>query len=202
MASGGRARARVEWRAGVETRRLRRHRREQVHRARASIPGLREGTRMVSVDGRFLPLELTRCHVASETDTARVPPPRVVFSPDEGLDPRRLAQRDAQARRRRSRRAGRVPAASVRSGRRLPPGPTVRDDARRFDRDDQRLRTTRLHARVLYLYVPDVDATFARAVEAGAVKREAPQDTPYGDRRAMVEDPGGNVWQIATRKRR
>ncbi|HEY5243118.1 MAG TPA: VOC family protein [Polyangiaceae bacterium] len=54
----------------------------------------------------------------------------------------------------------------------------------------------------LYLYVEDVDATFARALETGGVLREAPQDLPYGDRRAMIEDPGGNVWQIATRMRR
>lgn len=26
---------------------------------------------------------------------------------------------------------------------------------------------------------------------------EAPLDTPYGDRRAMVRDPFGNVFQIA-----
>jgi PhnB protein len=51
----------------------------------------------------------------------------------------------------------------------------------------------------LYLYVPDVERTFARAIEAGAVEREAPRDVPYGDRRAMIEDPSGNVWQIATR---
>ncbi len=27
-----------------------------------------------------------------------------------------------------------------------------------------------------------------------------PQDLPYGDRRGMVEDPCGNIWQIATHK--
>jgi uncharacterized glyoxalase superfamily protein PhnB len=51
----------------------------------------------------------------------------------------------------------------------------------------------------LYLYVADTDATYRRALEAGAVSLDAPQDLPYGDRRAMVEDPGGNIWQIATR---
>jgi uncharacterized glyoxalase superfamily protein PhnB len=50
----------------------------------------------------------------------------------------------------------------------------------------------------LYLYVDDVDATYRRALEAGALSLEEPQDTPYGDRRAMVTDPGGNDWQIAT----
>ena len=52
----------------------------------------------------------------------------------------------------------------------------------------------------LYLYVDDVDATYQRALKAGAVSLEEPQETPYGDRRGMVEDPFGNIWQIATYK--
>jgi uncharacterized glyoxalase superfamily protein PhnB len=48
------------------------------------------------------------------------------------------------------------------------------------------------------LYVEDADATYQRAIVAGAVSLEAPADMPYGDRRAMIRDPGGNVWQIAT----
>jgi PhnB protein len=50
----------------------------------------------------------------------------------------------------------------------------------------------------LYLYVDDADQTYGRAVAAGAKSLEEPLDTPYGDRRAMVEDRWGNVWQIAT----
>jgi uncharacterized glyoxalase superfamily protein PhnB len=50
----------------------------------------------------------------------------------------------------------------------------------------------------LYLYVEDTDATYRRAIAAGATPLEAPDDMPYGDRRAMIKDPGGNVWQIAT----
>src|ERR1700730_11216707 len=50
----------------------------------------------------------------------------------------------------------------------------------------------------LYLYVDDIDATYQRALEAGAVSLEEPRDLPYGDRRGMVEDPCGNIWQIAT----
>lgn len=50
----------------------------------------------------------------------------------------------------------------------------------------------------LYLYVDDADTTYSRALEAGAVSIEAPRDTPYGDRRGMVQDPCGNIWQIAT----
>src|SRR6266550_6640427 len=50
----------------------------------------------------------------------------------------------------------------------------------------------------LYLYVDDTDMTYQRALEAGAASLEEPWDTPYGDRRGMVRDPCGNVWQIAT----
>ncbi len=50
----------------------------------------------------------------------------------------------------------------------------------------------------LYVYVEDTDATFRRAVERGAKSLEEPKDMPYGDRRAMVRDPWGNTWQIAT----
>jgi uncharacterized glyoxalase superfamily protein PhnB len=50
----------------------------------------------------------------------------------------------------------------------------------------------------LYLYVDDIDATYARALKAGGESLEEPQEMPYGDRRAMVKDPGGNIWQIAT----
>ena len=49
----------------------------------------------------------------------------------------------------------------------------------------------------LYVYVDDADAVYERALAAGAITLEPPLDTPYGDRRAMVRDPFGNVWQIA-----
>ena len=49
----------------------------------------------------------------------------------------------------------------------------------------------------LYVYVDDTDATYQRALDAGAVTLEAPLDTPYGDRREMVRDPFGNILQIA-----
>jgi uncharacterized glyoxalase superfamily protein PhnB len=52
----------------------------------------------------------------------------------------------------------------------------------------------------LYVYVDDADAVHRRAVAAGAKSLEDPVETPYGDRRGMVEDPWGNVWQIATYK--
>lgn len=50
----------------------------------------------------------------------------------------------------------------------------------------------------LYVYVEDTDAVFSLAVTRGAKSLEEPQDTPYGDRRAMLRDPWGNTWQIAT----
>jgi uncharacterized glyoxalase superfamily protein PhnB len=49
----------------------------------------------------------------------------------------------------------------------------------------------------LYVYVDDADEVFRRATDAGAEVIEAPLDTPYGDRRAMVRDPSGNIFQIA-----
>ena len=51
----------------------------------------------------------------------------------------------------------------------------------------------------LYAYVEDTDATYRRAIEAGADSLEDPRDTPYGDRRAMIKDAWDNIWQIATR---
>jgi uncharacterized glyoxalase superfamily protein PhnB len=52
----------------------------------------------------------------------------------------------------------------------------------------------------LYVYVDNADETYRRALAAGATSVEAPLDTPYGDRRAMVRDPFGNVFQIAHRQ--
>jgi len=51
-----------------------------------------------------------------------------------------------------------------------------------------------------YLYVDDADATYMRALKAGAMSLEEPTDMPYGDRRGMVRDPYGNDWQIAAHK--
>jgi len=50
----------------------------------------------------------------------------------------------------------------------------------------------------IHLYVPDVDATYARAVAAGATSLLEPSDQPYGERSAAVQDPTGNRWYIAT----
>lgn len=49
-----------------------------------------------------------------------------------------------------------------------------------------------------YIYVPDADKAWARAVKAGAKSYSEPEDVPWGDRRAIVNDAWGNHWQIAT----
>ena len=50
----------------------------------------------------------------------------------------------------------------------------------------------------LMLYVDDVDATFARAIAAGATERRPVSDQFYGDRNGTLLDPFGHVWTIAT----
>jgi len=51
---------------------------------------------------------------------------------------------------------------------------------------------------MFYLYLPDVDAVYQRALDAGGSSISAPADQPYGDRNAAVRDPFGNEWYIAT----
>jgi len=52
----------------------------------------------------------------------------------------------------------------------------------------------------LHIYVPDADAVYQRALQAGATSMEEPVDQFYGDREAGIKDPSGNVWWIATHK--
>ncbi|HEY7579016.1 MAG TPA: VOC family protein [Acetobacteraceae bacterium] len=51
---------------------------------------------------------------------------------------------------------------------------------------------------MLYVYVEDVDATYQRALAAGATQVQPPADQFYGDRSGGVKDPCGNLWWIAT----
>ena len=52
----------------------------------------------------------------------------------------------------------------------------------------------------LFLYVLDVDKTFARAVKAGATPEMPPQDMFWGDRFGRLRDPQGNAWEVATHR--
>jgi PhnB protein len=52
---------------------------------------------------------------------------------------------------------------------------------------------------MLYLYVADIDATYKRALEAGATSVVEPADMFYGDRHACVKDVADNDWWIASR---
>jgi uncharacterized glyoxalase superfamily protein PhnB len=52
----------------------------------------------------------------------------------------------------------------------------------------------------LFLYVENVDKTFAKAVKAGATVAMPVQDMFWGDRFGNVRDPQGNSWGIATHR--
>jgi uncharacterized glyoxalase superfamily protein PhnB len=54
---------------------------------------------------------------------------------------------------------------------------------------------------MFYLYVPDVDAAYQRALQAGAVSIQQPADQQYGDRTAAISDAFGNQWYLATQLR-
>jgi PhnB protein len=49
-----------------------------------------------------------------------------------------------------------------------------------------------------FLYVENVDAVVAHAVERGATLVRAPEDQFYGDRDAFIVDPFGHGWTVAT----
>jgi PhnB protein len=52
----------------------------------------------------------------------------------------------------------------------------------------------------VHVYVPDVDATYARALAAGGVSVQAPVRKDDEDKRGGVKDAGGTTWWIATRQ--
>ena len=52
---------------------------------------------------------------------------------------------------------------------------------------------------MIYVYVDDVDATYQRALAAGATTVQPPTDQFYGDRSGGVKAAFGNMWWIATR---
>lgn len=49
----------------------------------------------------------------------------------------------------------------------------------------------------IHLQVPDVDAAYRRAIDAGATELMAPADMFWGDRYSQVEDPFGHHWSLA-----
>ena len=51
----------------------------------------------------------------------------------------------------------------------------------------------------VHVYVRDVDATYRRALEAGAVSVQEPVKKQDEDRRGGVRDAGGTTWWIATK---
>lgn len=51
---------------------------------------------------------------------------------------------------------------------------------------------------MVHLYVEDVDATYRRALDAGAESIREVSDQFYGDRSGGVQDPSGTQWWIAT----
>jgi PhnB protein len=51
---------------------------------------------------------------------------------------------------------------------------------------------------MLHLYVEDVDAVVARAVEAGATLDQPVEDQFYGDRGGKITDPFGHRWWVAS----
>ncbi len=53
-------------------------------------------------------------------------------------------------------------------------------------------------ATAIYVYVPDTDATYRRAIAACAASLMEPADQFYGDRNAGVKDAAGNTWWIGT----
>ena len=59
-------------------------------------------------------------------------------------------------------------------------------------------KTLKGSAVTIHLQVPDCDAVFQRAVDAGATVKIPMADMFWGDRYGIVEDPFGHFWSIAT----
>jgi PhnB protein len=50
----------------------------------------------------------------------------------------------------------------------------------------------------LYLWIPNVDTAYERALKAGATSQSAPENKPYGHRNAGVVDRNGITWWIGS----
>jgi PhnB protein len=52
----------------------------------------------------------------------------------------------------------------------------------------------------VYVYLPDVDSVYARALGAGATASSEPADQFWGDRQGAFRDAWGNMWFVATHR--
>ncbi len=52
----------------------------------------------------------------------------------------------------------------------------------------------------LFIYVPDVDAAFKQAIDAGGIATMPVADMFWGDRAGSLRDPFGYSWMLATHK--
>lgn len=62
-------------------------------------------------------------------------------------------------------------------------------------------KTLKGSAVTIHLQVPDCDAVFQRAIDAGATVKMPMADMFWGDRYGWLEDPFGHYWAIATHKK-
>lgn len=53
----------------------------------------------------------------------------------------------------------------------------------------------------LYVYVPDVDAAFKQALQAGGEETMPLMDMFWGDRAGQIRDPFGYMWMLATHQK-
>ncbi|MEO8070814.1 MAG: VOC family protein [Acidobacteriota bacterium] len=59
-------------------------------------------------------------------------------------------------------------------------------------------KASRAMPAALYLWVPDVDDSYAKALAAGAASESIPEDKAYGHRNAGVVDANGITWWIGS----
>lgn len=52
----------------------------------------------------------------------------------------------------------------------------------------------------VHVYVPDVDATYARALQHGGLPVQPPEKKEDPDKRGAVKDRSGTTWWVATRQ--
>ena len=52
---------------------------------------------------------------------------------------------------------------------------------------------------MIFVYVPDVDQVIGVAIEYGARLLVPAQNQFWGDRSAVIMDPNGHVWTVASR---